>query len=99
MQEYDRESIGNWVRKQWESEVLDVAEVGHVTDCLFSICQWYFHDKPLYDPFFEALLSNNLMQTFAYADNTNQKVMGLYVKFLYNKLPADYRTKIKEVMK
>jgi len=38
--------------------------------------------------FLTALLENNLLRTFAHADSTNVQLIGLYVKYLYNKVPS-----------
>tara|TARA_Y100000310_G_scaffold252208_1_gene258889 strand:+ start:117 stop:386 length:270 start_codon:yes stop_codon:yes gene_type:complete len=48
----------------------------------------YINDRVPPGHFLRALLSNDLVGSFARADETNQELIGTYVKWLYNFAPS-----------
>lgn len=94
-----REQVREWASRESESKILmlyeHLDEFEHVVNCLYHIILWYERKRPLGD-FLTAVLKNDLMEACGRADDTNRKVLSLYVKFIYNNLPGDYRGRIRK---
>lgn len=55
--------------------------------CRHSILIWVMEGR-LGGHFLEAMLSNDLMKTFQYADGPNSRAMDSWTKYLYNYTPS-----------
>lgn len=90
-----QQDVKRWIKRQPESKLItSEKELNHVAMCLHHIYQWYNDDLPI-GHFLTAVLKNDFMEICGQADDANRKVLPLYAKFLYNIVPADYRTKAK----
>jgi len=87
-----------WVieNRRPEFGMMSDEEIEHVADCLESLELWYYHDQ-LPGDFLTAVVSNDLMEAFGCADDTNFKYLYLYATYLHNNMPADWREKGKQL--
>jgi hypothetical protein len=91
VKEYLREGCDNDIAPLLTDEELD-----HVADCCMSIYNWYREGlRPGH--FLTGVLLNDLDMAVGCADHTNKKALALYIKFLYNVAPGDWREKAKEL--
>jgi len=99
IRDFSPESIRDWILKEPEvPRFLDSEEVDHVADLLGKIAGWYEGDIPPYEmgDFLPEVLKDSLSGAWERADDTNRKALGLYVKFLFNNIPSDWKVKARK---
>ncbi len=96
----DYRDIKNWVETNAEELMPDTLftlnDIDHISMCMEHLYRWYHEDYPIGD-FLTAVVKNDFLEAVSRADDTNRKALYLYVLFLANKLPLDYRNKAKGV--
>jgi len=98
-----REDVKKWAQEQGELKPYKDEEHGtfslsekafeHVVDCLWHLYLAYRENYPI-GGFLTAVAHNNFMSATAKADWTNSKVLPVYMKFLYNCAPGDWKEKL-----
>jgi len=86
--------VQNDIRLLLDHGVLNEVDIKHVAMCLHHIFLWY-HDKISLGHFLTAVVKNDLIHACGSADNTNRLCLPVYISFLYNYAPMDYRLKAK----
>lgn len=94
---WSRGRIREWIQGEPESRLLRTEEQSHVAECISQIVDWYTGAIPTYlvDDFIVEVLRDSLSRAWGEADEVNRKALGLYVKFLYNNVGADWRSRAK----
>jgi hypothetical protein len=95
VKEMTREEVKAWTLQEHEIEGLTPEDIEHVVDCLWSLHEWYWHDR-FVGHFLTAVLKNDFGEACGRADGVNSKVLPIYDKFLYNCIPADYKEKLRK---
>ena len=72
-------------------------ELDHVAMCMEHLQKWYYEGYPLGD-FLTTVVRNDLIDAVFRADDVNIKALKLYAWFLTWNLPADWRSKAKEII-
>ena len=89
-----KEEIREWVEGELEYEgLLPEDTLNHLTMCLEHITFWYNKGYPI-GSFLTAVLQNDFMRATCLADDINRKYLYVYAKFIYDRLPADYKERI-----
>lgn len=72
-------------------EYVDSEKLNHVAICIFDLYTYQTRQKSYVDDFVAALMSNDLTNAVTRADSINMRLIPLYVLFLYNWAPGDWR--------
>jgi len=93
-----KETLRNWVKENAEGLMPEIhftdEDIDHISMCMWNILEWYYHDLPL-GHFLTAVVKNDFAEACIRADIPNRKGLYLYALFLYNKMPFDWRDKLK----
>lgn len=87
------EDFRKWAYKQEEYIALNEEERAHVDHMIQDLLAWFFEDHQTLGHFLTAMMQNDLLETVGRADLTNLKMIGFYVRFLYNYFPMSYHKK------
>ena len=92
----EQSEIRDWLERNANNLMLETSfapeELDHIAMCMHHIYKWYHEGYPIGD-FLTAVVRNNLGESCVRADDTNRKALYLYVLFLANKIPEDYKKK------
>jgi len=72
---------------------LSLREIEVVTWNCFAIYQWSVGQVSFLGSFLKAVVDNDLGGAIGRADELNQRALSLYVRFLYNVAPSDYKNR------
>ena len=86
--------VRDWLMQQPETYSLEVSEIAHVHKCISHLIDWYYQGKPV-GSFLTAVLRNDLTSAVYAADGINIRALPIYIHFIYNHLPINYRNKVK----
>jgi len=92
------EEIEEWLRTELTP---DKREKRNITDedmqqilrCLHSIAKWYWTGEEVLGHFLTYVVQNDFIKASTQADGSNVKALDVYARFLYNRLPSDWRLK------
>lgn len=71
-------------------------DINHFVNMIYKLYMWQTRQQAYIGKFLGAIIDNNLSKSIDYADSYNKRMIGLYVKYLYNCAPSDWRTQISE---
>lgn len=93
-----KDDLKEWTKEQLKSYEVELNEedFDHLLDCLYAIYEWYYEGRSM-GHFLTAVVTNDLEMSVGRADKTNIKCLPLYVRFLYNIAPGDYKAKAKKL--
>jgi len=97
-----RDDIKTWLKAQgqvkylMEKEALTENDLDHIATCMHDIYLAYHDEVPAsgLGHFLTAVIKNDLVGACVNADSTNRLVLPLYVIFLHNCAPGDYKQKL-----
>ena len=87
------EKLEEYARDQHLNLTID--ELCYLARTILQACKMYHDRGSTYNDLIWALAGNNFNEIMLTADNINKKCVGVYHKYFYNCVPADWRERIR----
>lgn len=77
--------------QQRENRNITDEDLADILRCLHDLASWYWDKNVTLGHFLTYVVQNDFVKASTQADGSNVKALDIYARFLYNRLPEDWR--------
>jgi len=72
---------------------IDDDDFKNILRCLHDLASWYWEQNIVLGHFLTYVVKNDFVRASTQADSSNVKALDVFARFVYNRLPSDWRQK------